>query len=970
MKQALSITRKELDSYFGSPMALIFVGIFLLTVHFSFFWVSGFFARGLADVRPLFQWMPLLLILLISTLTMRQWSEEQQTGTLEMLFTTPIRLTQLVLGKFLAVLLLVSVALLVTLSLPITVAILGRLDPGPVIGGYLAALLMASAYIAIGLFVSSLTDNQIVALLLTVIVCGAFYLIGSPALTGTNTGLTEVFRALGTGSHFESIERGVIDLRDLVYYGSLTLGFLTLNVIALDSKRWSKGLKLKDYRINRRLMTALVVVNLLILNIWLFKGGAARLDLTQNGEYTLSPVTRDLLSNLQEPLLIRGYFSQDTHPLLTPLIPQVRDMLQEYKVAAGDKLQVDFVDPRKDPAIEQEANQTYGIRSNPLQVSDRGKTSVVNAYNHILVRYGDQNATLNLLNMIDVQNTGSTTPEVRLRNLEYELTSSIQKSVYGFQNLDAVLASLDQPAQLTLYFTPNTLPDEVKTAPDVIKSVADKISSGAPGKFVFKAVNVADPASGVSADFLAKQYQIQPIDVGFLSPDTFYLHMVLEAGGKAQVIYPTGDVSDAAIRTQIESALKRSSSGSLKVVGVWVPGGGQQQQQQIQQYNAVQSALGQNFEVQPVTLSAGKAPDNIDTLVLIAPQNFTDLELYAIDQYLMRGGTAFIAASNYQLTVDFSGVPGLQPITGGVQQLLASYGITVEQKLVLDTQNAPFPVQSQRNLGGVMVNEVQPIPYPFFIDVRADGMDQGSQVMARLSSVVLNWASPISLDKDKTKEYKITTLLRSTANAWTTTETTIQPDMVLYPETGFKVEGDRAAQTLAVAVQGSLTSYFNGKPSPFAAATTPTDGSAAPTPDNSAQSAGFIGKSPDTTRLIVVGSNEFLDDTIFGLLSQLNVNTEGNVQFVQNSAGWFTEDISLSTIRAKSGSTRLLNAISDAEKTRWEIGNYLFALLALIGLGVFWQLRRRSEKPMVLVSPKKLQESASINPAQAQQGGD
>src|ERR1700760_879979 len=139
MKQVLSITRKELDSYFGSPMALIFVDIFLLTVHFSFFWVSGFFGRGIADVRPLFQWMPILLIFLISTLTMRQWSEEQQTGTLEMLLTMPIRITQMVVGKFIAVLILVIVALILTLSLPITVAALGPLDIGPVIGGYLAA---------------------------------------------------------------------------------------------------------------------------------------------------------------------------------------------------------------------------------------------------------------------------------------------------------------------------------------------------------------------------------------------------------------------------------------------------------------------------------------------------------------------------------------------------------------------------------------------------------------------------------------------------------------------------------------------------------------------------------------------------------------------------------------------------------------------------------------------------------------
>src|SRR5512141_1003193 len=154
MKQILAVTRKEVNSYFGSPMALIFLGAFLAATLFAFFWVDTFFARGIADVRPLFQWMPILMIFLVAALTMRQWSEEQRSGTLEMLLTMPVKAWQLVLGKFLAVMALVALSLLLTIFLPITVSLLGSLDWGPVIGGYLAALLMAAAYTAIGLFLS------------------------------------------------------------------------------------------------------------------------------------------------------------------------------------------------------------------------------------------------------------------------------------------------------------------------------------------------------------------------------------------------------------------------------------------------------------------------------------------------------------------------------------------------------------------------------------------------------------------------------------------------------------------------------------------------------------------------------------------------------------------------------------------------------------------------------------------------
>ena len=180
--------------------------------------MDSFFARGAADVRALFEWMPLLMILLVSALTMHQWSREEESGNLQVLLTMPVRLSELVAGKFLCrALTLVALALGLTLFLPLTVQSLGNLDWGPVIGGYLAALLLASSYIAIGLFVSSRTDNQLVALIGTAFICGAFAGGGLASrhrpLFGAAAG--DLLRQFGTGSRFESIERGVIDLRDL-----------------------------------------------------------------------------------------------------------------------------------------------------------------------------------------------------------------------------------------------------------------------------------------------------------------------------------------------------------------------------------------------------------------------------------------------------------------------------------------------------------------------------------------------------------------------------------------------------------------------------------------------------------------------------------------------------------------------------------------------------------------------------------
>ena len=318
LPQISAVCRKELRIYFGSPLALIFVGVFLSISLFLFFWAETFFTRNIADVRPLFRWMPPLMIFLVSTLTMRQWSDEQRSGTLEVLMTLPVRKPYLAIGKLVAVMILIGVALSLTLFIPITVDILGDLDWGPVIGGYLGSLLMASSYVAIGLFVSSRTDNQIVSLILTVIICGILYLVGTQSITVFTGGGTtaEILRGIGIGSRFESIERGVIDIRDLVYYCSVTGIFLAINIFSLEIKRWSRNSKGGSGRINDALAVFLICINILVLNIWLFPLAGLRIDLTQQREYSLTDPTREVISNLDEQLLIRGYISDRTHPLL------------------------------------------------------------------------------------------------------------------------------------------------------------------------------------------------------------------------------------------------------------------------------------------------------------------------------------------------------------------------------------------------------------------------------------------------------------------------------------------------------------------------------------------------------------------------------------------------------------------------------------------------------------------------------
>lgn len=952
MKQIFSIARKELAGYFGSPLALIFLAAFVGITLFIFFWVETFFARGVADVRPLFKWMPLLLIFLVAALTMRQWSEEQRSGTLEVLLTLPVRSVQLVLGKFLAVMIMVVVALALTLPLPITASLLGNLDWGPVIGGYLAALLLAAAYAGLGLFVSSLTDNQIVALITTAILGGLLYLVGSNNVTdffGEN--VAGLLRGLGTGSRFESIQRGVIDLRDLVYYLSLTGVFLMLNTYTVERKRWSRGAATASYRNSYSLFSGLVVANLLLVNVWVGQLTVLRADLTQQREYSLSSTTKDLLANLQEPLLVRAYISEKSHPLLNPLRPAIEDLLREYAIAGGDRVTAEVIDPITDPELEAEANQSYGIQPTPLQVAGRYESSVINAYFDVLVRYGDQDITLNFRDLINVQPNRDGSFDVQLRNPEYDLTSAIKKVVYGFQSVESVLAALEQPVTLTLYVTPDMLPPELASAPETIAAVANDITAASNGKFIFQTVNPDDPASGVTRQQLFEQMGLQPFPTSFFSADSYYLHTVLQNGADAQVIYPSNDVSEANVRTAIETALKRSSAGFLKTIGLWTPPATPTQdmfgqtQPPLSSWNLLTDSLSQEYSVRNVDLADGMPPEGIDTLLVVQPENLTDKQRYAIDQYLMRGGAVIVAAGNYKVIVDqFSGGLGLQPLEGSLREMLAHYGVDVQTALVMDPQNVPFPAPVQRQVGDFTVQEIQAINFPYFVDVRQDGMNAESAIMNGLASSTMTWSSPTVIDASKNATRTTTLLMSSTPQSWLTTNTVMQPNFDLYPEFGFPVEGELAAQPLAVTLEGTFASFFKDQPSPLASSE-PSEGEA----PAGAVTPATIAESPESARLVVLGSGEFIDDFVIQLMAQLiGDQALNNVQLVQNAVDWAVEDTDLLAIRARGAGVRLLDPLTEQQQTTWEVGNYVVALLLVLLIGGFFLIQRRGEKPMEL----------------------
>ncbi len=951
MTHVLAVARKELRALFLSPVALIFLGSFLLVTLFCFFWVESFFTRNLADIRPLFEWLPLLLVFLVSTLGMRLWSEERKMGTIEVLFTLPVPLHRLVLGKFVAGMALVALALALTLTVPVTVASLGDLDWGPVAGGYLAALLLAAAYLAIALWLSSLTDNPIVALIASVLACGLLYVLGTPWFAGLFGGDTgNLLRAIGTSSRFASVQRGVVDLRDLVYSLSVAGFFLSLNVLSLQALRWSRGAERRRVRIDAVLAVVLLGANLVALNLWLAPVSRARVDLTADRLYSISPVTKRVLGQVDEPLVIRGYISERTHPLLEPLVPRVRDKVIEYDAIGGPLVTAEFIDPGQDEESEREANQRYGIQSTPFRFSDRHERSVVNAYFALVVQYGDQFEVLRWDQLVEVQGS-ETGVDVRLRNLEYDLTRAIQKVVYGFSSLESVFAQLPEAARATLYVTGEDIPETLAEVPDRVQAVMAELEGRSAGRFAWSSIDITGDTTAQQQ--LYDRWGMQPLALSMFSRDVFYLHVVLQVGDAHEVIVPANATTEADIRRDLTAALERATPSSLKTVGLVVGGSDAPQQPTMPgmppppsgklPYRTLQQVLAETYEVRPMELKAGPVPGDVDVLIVLNPQGMTDTEVFGLDQFLMRGGSAIVAGGQFALQPPSQMGIQVAPVDTGLDAALHGYGLAVDNRVVLDERNAPFPTPVIRDLGGFRVREVQLVDYPPFVDVRPDQMDRDNPALAGLPGVVLHWASPVTVVAEPSDDGPVySTLLSTSDRAWAQSAFQASPDFEAHPDFGYAHGTTTEQFPLAQAVRGVLTSHYQGRQPPRPAAG----------PDGAPveQSMTVIETSPDTARLVVIGSGAFVSDPVLSLGA--GESTIANLQLVQNLVDWCVEDVELLDIRTRGSYARMLKPEDEYSSRRWEWGNYAAALLAVIAIGAGTLGRRRRVRPIPLDPPK------------------
>ena len=242
MTVLLNIVKRELASYFSTPLAYVFIVIFLTLIGSFTFYLGNFFARGQADLNAFFTFHPWVYILLIPAVTMRLWAEERKTGTIELLMTLPLTTTQAVIGKFFAAWIFIFIALVLTFPIWLTVNYLGNPDNGIIISSYCGSFLMAGGYLAIGSCISALTRNQVIAFVVGTAICFLFTVSGMPIVLNffsswTPQALLDTIASFSFITNFTDMTRGVIDIRNIIYFISLIMGSLSLNIIIINQKK-------------------------------------------------------------------------------------------------------------------------------------------------------------------------------------------------------------------------------------------------------------------------------------------------------------------------------------------------------------------------------------------------------------------------------------------------------------------------------------------------------------------------------------------------------------------------------------------------------------------------------------------------------------------------------------------------------------------------------------------------------------
>ncbi|WP_452233180.1 gliding motility-associated ABC transporter substrate-binding protein GldG [Lacinutrix sp. MEBiC02595] len=491
-----AILKKEINSFFASPIGYLVIAIFLL-LNGLFLWLfKGEFNildNGFADLSSFFLLAPWILIFLIPAVTMRSFSDEKKQGTLELLLTKPISKVNIVLGKYFGALILILIALLPTLLYVYAVNQLGNpqgnLDVGSTLGSYFGLLFLVAAYTAIGLFASSITDNQIVAFITSVFLCFLFY-IGFQGIADFMS--STLVEQLGMSTHYKSMSRGVLDTRDIVYFLSVTVLFIFFTARKIQTKPFVK----KDY-----VIFLLLPLGLLLFNIFSAKSGLyQRYDLTQDKRYTISDAALQIIDKVASPILIDVFLEGEDFPTeFRRLKNETKQLLEEFE-AQNANIKFHFINPIADEATRDRSMQQLndrGLTPMQLTVQESGKSSQAVIFPWALASHNGETVKIPLVKT----KIGATQQELvtnSVQHLEYAFADAFSKLVNPKKRKVAILRGNNQLEDKYIYDFIKTIGDYYFIAPFTLDSVASNPQKTSKALNAFDLIISAKPTEAFS----------------------------------------------------------------------------------------------------------------------------------------------------------------------------------------------------------------------------------------------------------------------------------------------------------------------------------------------------------------------------------------------------------------------------------------------------------------------------------------
>ncbi|MGM0441410.1 MAG: Gldg family protein [Elusimicrobiota bacterium] len=399
MRNLYLLLKKELKRYFNSPIAYVILIVFLLINGWMF--ASNIFLIDRMTIQNFTANIPLILIFFAPAVAMQLLAEEFKDGTMEILGSLPIKDREIILGKYLAGLSLLALGIVLTLLYPLSISFFGNMDWGQVMGVYTGMLFLGATFLSFGTFGSSVSNNQVVSFIIGFAICFVFFIMGKITQVIPEY-IRPVVSYMGIDSHWENLSRGVIDLRDIVYFLSLITFFIYGSWVAFGRR---VRIGFYNFASLGLLGGILIFVNILASGI------VARADLTDNNIYSLSDVSKKIVKNLDDPVLIEAYFSKNLPGQYEESKKYLKDLLYEYRAYSKRKVKFDFINPQTEK--QKREAMSYGVR--PLRFTESGRESfeIKQGYMGLVFRYADKKEVIPVVEDIE--------------SLEYDLTSRIKK---------------------------------------------------------------------------------------------------------------------------------------------------------------------------------------------------------------------------------------------------------------------------------------------------------------------------------------------------------------------------------------------------------------------------------------------------------------------------------------------------------------------------------------------------------------